>query len=371
MKYLDEFRNPQHARQLLKAIRQRATRCWRIMDVCGGQTHNLLRNGIEQSLEGVIELIHGPGCPVCVTPAEVIDQAIELAGQPGICLMTFADMLRVPGTKTSLQAARAHGHQVRMSYSPLDAVKYAREHSDVDVVFLAVGFETTAPATALAVKQARQLRLNNFSLLTSHVRVLPAMRQIAFSPECCIDGFLAAGHVCTVTGYAEYAELAQQSGLPILITGFEPLDLLQGIRTAVDLLEQGQIDVINEYSRAVKEEGNPAANQLLTEVFEVVDQSWRGLGVLPASGLGLRKDWQEFDARHRYHLTVNTSCSETKCRSGEVLQGRLKPGDCAEFGVRCHPGHPLGAPMVSSEGTCAAYYQYYSLRSDHRSSISE
>ncbi|MCA9030074.1 MAG: hydrogenase formation protein HypD [Planctomycetaceae bacterium] len=359
MKYVDEFRDSQAARRILASIRQLATRRWRIMDVCGGQTHNLVKYGIEAALEGVVDLIHGPGCPVCVTPAEVIDLACELSEQSGVVVITFGDMLRVPGARTSLSAARAEGGNIRTVYSPVEAVEFAKSHPESEVVFFAVGFETTIPATALAVKQANALGLKNFSLLTHHVRVLPAMMQLMQGRDIEVDAFLAAGHVCTVTGFQEYDRLVSEFCVPVVITGFEPLDLLHGIHKAVSLLEAGEFGVANEYARSAAAGGNVAAMQLVDEIYEVVNQSWRGLGVIPASGYSIRECFEQFDARKRFGLTAPNHAGESNsdCRCGDVLQGKLNPLECPAFGTKCRPEHPLGAPMVSSEGACAAYIQ--------------
>ncbi|MEZ5944789.1 MAG: hydrogenase formation protein HypD [Planctomycetaceae bacterium] len=359
MKYVDEFRDSQAASDIVANICQLARQRWRIMDVCGGQTHNLVKYGIEATLEGVVDLIHGPGCPVCVTPAEVIDVACELSQRSDVVVMTFGDMLRVPGVKTSLNAARAAGGNIRTVYSPVEAVEFAKLHPASEVVFFAVGFETTIPATALALKQAAALGLKNFSLLTHHVRVLPAMLQLMQGQDIEIDAFLAAGHVCTVTGFEDYGSLTSEFSVPVVITGFEPLDLLHGILRAVSLLESGECGVANEYARSAAAGGNAAAMQLVDEIYEVVDQSWRGMGVIPASGYAIRKYFEQFDARKRFGLTApnHTSESHSECRCGDVLQGKLKPLECPVFGTKCRPEHPLGAPMVSSEGACAAYIQ--------------
>ncbi|TWT59679.1 hydrogenase formation protein HypD [Rubinisphaera italica] len=359
MKYLTEYRNPQTARNLVSEIRKQATQRWRIMEVCGGQTHNLLKYGIESELTGVVELIHGPGCPVCVTPAEIIDIAQQISLQPSTILTTFGDMLRVPGTAQSLNQTRASGGDVRIVYSPVDAVELARLNPDLDVVFLGVGFETTAPSTALAVLQAEQLRLDNFSVLVSHVRVLPAMRIILESSKSRLQGFLAAGHVCTITGLEEYQDLVDTYEVPVVITGFEPIDLLQGIQSCVHMLEQGKPRLLNCYPRSVKHGGNVNAMKLIDEVYQIVDQSWRGIGIIPAGGLSLKPNYRKYDAWSRFvgsRSPVNQN--ETVCQSAEVLQGLIKPPECSAYGKSCKPAHPLGAPMVSSEGACAAYYRY-------------
>jgi hydrogenase expression/formation protein HypD len=358
MKYLDEFRDPAAARRLLSEIRRAATRPWTLMEVCGGQTHSLLRHGIDAQLEGTVELIHGPGCPVCVTPLESIDLACELALREGTLLASFGDMLRVPGSRGSLLEARARGGQVRAVYSPLDAVALARREPARQVVFFAVGFETTMPTTALAVRQAAALELANFGLLVAHVRVLPAMQTIAESADCRVQGFLAAGHVCTITGSQEYAPFAARYRMPVVVTGFEPVDLLGGILECVRLLEAGRPEVANCYRRTARPEGNPAACELVSEVFEVCDAPWRGLGVIRAGGVRLRSAYRRFDAEARFGRARLPIVEGAECRSGDVLSGRIKPTACASFGTRCTPEMPLGAPMVSSEGACAAYYRY-------------
>lgn len=359
MKYLDEFRDAVLAKKVLAEIRQLAARPWVLMEVCGGQTHGLLRSGIVQELEGVVELIHGPGCPVCVTPVEAIDFAQELALRPDVILTSFGDMLRVPGSRDSLLGVRARGGDVRTVYSPLDAVALARQNPSRQVVFFAVGFETTAPATALAILQADQLQLENFSLLVSHVRVQPAMESILEAADCRVQGFLAAGHVCSVAGFNSYAELTARYHVPIVVTGFEPLDLLLGIRECVRQLEAGEASVCNQYTRNVREAGNADALRIMSDVYEVADRPWRGLGMIPSGGFVLRSKWHRFDAEQRFQCIgspLPTACSE--CLSGDVLSGRIKPTACPSFGVRCTPELPLGAPMVSSEGACAAYYRH-------------
>lgn len=359
MKYLDEFRDAVLAKKVLAEIRQLADRPWVLMEVCGGQTHGLLRSGIVQELEGVVELIHGPGCPVCVTPVEAIDFAQELAQRPEVILTSFGDMLRVPGSRDSLLGVRARGGDVRTVYSPLDAVALARQNPSRQVVFFAVGFETTAPATALAILQADQLQLENFSLLVSHVRVQPAMESILEAADCRVQGFLAAGHVCSVAGFNSYAELTERYHVPIVVTGFEPLDLLLGIRECVRQLEAGEASVRNQYTRNVREAGNADALRIMSDVYEVADRPWRGLGMIPSGGFVLRSKWHRFDAEQRFQCIgspLPTACSE--CLSGDVLSGRIKPTACPSFGVRCTPESPFGAPMVSSEGACAAYYRH-------------
>lgn len=359
MKYVDEFRDPAAARRLIDDIRRRATRRHTIMEVCGGQTHSLLRYGIEAELEEVVELIHGPGCPVCVTPIEAIDLAQRLALRPGTVVCSFGDMLRVPGSARSLMEARAAGANVRAVYTPLDAVQLARREPHSEVVFFAVGFETTAPTTALAVLQAGELGLTNFSLIVAHVRVQPAMEALLSAPDNRVQGFLAAGHVCTVTGYRSYDELAARYRVPVVVTGFEPLDLLSGIRACLGQLEAGWAEVENCYGRSARREGNPAAQALVERVYEPADRPWRGLGIVPRGGLVLRWAYRRFDAVERFAPGLELSVLDTgECRGGEVLAGRIKPPACASFGVGCTPESPLGAPMVSAEGACAAYYRY-------------
>ncbi len=361
MKFIDEFRDPALARALAARIGALTTRPWRLMEICGGQTHALLRYGIDRLIPAELELLHGPGCPVCVTPAEVLDQAFAIALTPGTVLCTFGDMLRVPGSgQQDLYAVRALGADVRPVYSPLDAVALARALPERRIVFLAVGFETTAPATALAVREARAAGLTNFSLLVAHVRVPPAIDALLAAPDQRVHGFLAAGHVCTVMGWREYEDLAARHHVPIVVTGFEPLDLLEGILRCVVQLEAGRAAVENQYARAVTRDGNPAARALLAEVFEVVDRPWRGLGVIEGGGLALRAAWREYDAALRYAdvYTPVASPATQACRSGEVLRGVLKPPQCAAFGRTCTPEHPLGPTMVSGEGACAAYFRY-------------
>lgn len=363
MKYVDEFRNADVCRRLIQEIQQTATRQWTLMEVCGGQTHGLLRYGIDTALEDVVRLIHGPGCPVCVTPIESIDLAIDLARRPDVVLASFGDMIRVPGSRESLLHARADGGQVRIVYSPLDAVEFAKAHRDKDVVFFAVGFETTAPATALAVHQADEFALGNFSLLVSHVRVQPAMEMLAASRNCSVQGFLGAGHVCTVAGYDSYQRFVEQYHLPVVVTGFEPVDLLTGILECVRQLEQGEAEVVNCYGRSAAAPGNTRALTIMHDVYEICDRPWRGLGIIPGGGFRLRPRWSRFDAESRFGRRVAAaSCERSECRSGEILTGQIKPTECEHFGNRCTPESPLGAPMVSAEGACAAYYRYAARR---------
>jgi hydrogenase expression/formation protein HypD len=358
MKYLDEFRNGEIAQTMARDIRRITTRPWKIMEVCGGQTHSIIRNGIDQLFPPEIEMIHGPGCPVCVTPLEIIDQALAIASQPNVIFCSFGDMLRVPGSEKDLFRIRGEGGDVRIVYSPLDAVQTARQNPHKEVVFFGVGFETTAPANAMAVHVAREQGIRNFSALVSHVLVPPAIAAIMQSPHNAIQAFLAAGHVCSVMGYHQYPALTERFCIPIVVTGFEPLDILEGIRRALRQLEGGEARVENAYERIVTFEGNVPAQKLLEQVFETVDRAWRGIGVIPASGWQLRPEYREFDAQHRFHVSDIHTVESPLCHSGEVLQGVLKPNQCPAFGKECTPRKPLGATMVSSEGTCAAYYNY-------------
>lgn len=361
MKYLDEYRDPGLARSLLAEIEQfRRDPPWVIMEVCGGQTHSLLRHGLDEALAGIVELIHGPGCPVCVTAAEAIDFAQWLVHRPEVILTTFGDMLRVPGSQNSLQQVRSGcAGTVQMVYSPLDAVQLARQRPEREVVFFAVGFETTAPATALAVIQAAAAGIRNFSLLTAHVRVQPAMELLVQADDCRIDGFLAAGHVCTITGYTGYESFVRQFQRPVAVTGFEPVDLLLGIRECLRMLTEQAPEVRNCYGRTVRPGGNEAAQEIMNRVFEPANSPWRGLGRVPGGGLQLRPEWQAFDARLKFPQWIPLPQVEsTECRSGEVLAGKIKPRECPQFGTACTPEHPLGPPMVSSEGACAAYFRY-------------
>jgi hydrogenase expression/formation protein HypD len=358
MRFVDEYRREADAQRLVEAIERLVTRPWTIMEICGGQTHNLIKFGIDRLLPPSVTLVHGPGCPVCVTPLELIDKAICIAQQPGVIFTSFGDMLRVPGSSSDLLSARARGADVRMVYSPLDALALAQKYPDREVVFFAVGFETTAPGNAMAVWQARQLGLRNFSILCAHVLVPPAMRAILASSDNRIQAFLAAGHVCTVMGTREYEPIAEQYRVPIVATGFEPLDLLQGLYMALRALEEGRWGVEIQYTRSVTRDGNVAAQQLMHQVFEVCDRQWRGIGLIPASGYQLRPSWAEFDAERRFDLSTVSAQEPSICIAGQILQGLKKPPQCPAFGTQCTPEHPLGAPMVSSEGACAAYYQY-------------
>lgn len=358
MKHVDDYRDRDRCRKLAADIAGAVTRERTIMEVCGGQTHGLLRYGIDQALAGKVRLLHGPGCPVCVTAAADIDFAVQLAETPGVVVTSFGDMLRVPGSRESLLAARSRGGDVRIVYSPLDAVALAQSHPERQVVFFAVGFETTAPATALAVRQAAQLGLQNFSLLVAHVRVLPAMRAIMENEQTQVEGFLAAGHVCTIEGHRDYEAFVEQFGCPVAVTGFEPVDLLCGILACVRQIEQKAARVENCYPRSVSADGNPHARNLVGEVYEVCERDWRGMGPIADGGLQLRPEWKTFDANARFDRDRLVQADDCRCRAGEVLTGRIKPSDCEFFGNQCTPENPLGAPMVSSEGACAAYHRY-------------
>jgi hydrogenase expression/formation protein HypD len=352
------FRDPVVAKQLVAAIQHISTQEWAIMEVCGGQTHSIIQYGIDQLLPDNIRLIHGPGCPVCVTPLEYIDKALAIANVPNIIFCSFGDMLRVPSSHQDLLSSKAQGADIRIVYSPLDALKIAQDNPNREVVFFAVGFETTAPTTALAAQQAKQLGLKNFSLLTCHVCVPPVMRALLASPNCQVQGFLAAGHVCAIMGYEQYHPIAEQYRVPIVVTGFEPVDILQGIYQCVQQLEAGRFEVENAYSRVVREQGNPAAQHAMQQVFITVDRNWRGLGNIPQSGLMLAPEFADWNAELKFNVqSVNTQ-EPVACRSGDVLQGLIKPSQCPEFGTTCTPEHPLGATMVSTEGACAAYYRY-------------
>jgi hydrogenase expression/formation protein HypD len=363
MKYLEEFSDPKLAKRLIDDIHATATRQWAIMEVCGGQTHSIIRHGIDQLIADQVEMIHGPGCPVCVTPLELIDKALEIASRPDVIFCSFGDMLRVPGSGRDLFQIKSEGGDIRVVYSPLDALKIAQDNPTKQVVFFGIGFETTAPPNAMTVFQARQLGLKNFSMLVSHVLVPPAIEAIMQAPNCRVEAFLAAGHVCSVMGTSEYPSLVEEFKVPIVVTGFEPLDILEGIRRAVHQLEAGEAFLDNAYERAVPPQGNPAARALLDDVFEVTDRGWRGIGVIPNSGWTLAPKYREFDAAYRFSVTDIATEESTICRSGEVLQGFIKPHQCSAFGKECTPRNPLGATMVSSEGACAAYYLYRRLES--------
>ncbi len=358
MRFIDEYRNEVDAQRFVQAIQRQVTRPWTIMEICGGQTHTLIKSGIDQLLPESVTLVHGPGCPVCVTPLEMIDRAIAIAQRPEVIFTSFGDMLRVPGSTTDLLGVKAQGGDVRMVYSPLDAVKLAQKNPQRQVVFFAVGFETTAPANAMAVWQAAQLELTNFSILCSHVLVPPAMEAILSSPHSRVQGFLAAGHVCTVMGYWEYEPIVAKYAVPIVVTGFEPLDLLQGIYMTLKALEEGRATLENQYTRTVCRAGNLPAQELLRKVFMVCDRAWRGIGEIAHSGYRLQPTYASFDAEQRFDVASITTQESTICIAGEIMQGLKKPCDCSAFGKLCTPDHPLGAPMVSSEGACAAYYQY-------------
>lgn len=362
MKFVDEYRSAEIAQKYVAAIAQITTRPWTIMEICGGQTHSIVKYGIDKLLPPEITLVHGPGCPVCVTSIDLIDKAIALAARPEVIFCSFGDMLRVPGSNSQdLLAVKATGGDVRIVYSPLDAVEIARQNPERQVVFLAVGFETTVPTTAMAVYQAKQLGLDNFSLLVAHVLVPPAMEMILAAPDNCIQGFLAAGHVCTVTGYEDYQAIALQYNIPIVVTGFEPVDILQGIYMCVKQLETGTIEVENQYARSVSFDGNRTAQQLISAVFKISPYQWRGLGKIDDSGLKLQAEFSQFDALNRFKLETHTTQESSDCISGKILQGIKKPQQCSAFGKNCTPEHPLGAPMVSSEGACAAYFRYREL----------
>lgn len=362
MKFLSEYRDPKLAQTLARKIRQTATQRWTLMEVCGGQTHTIVRQGIDELLEGAIEMIHGPGCPVCVTPLEQIDRAVHLAARPDVIFTSFGDMLRVPGSECDLQQVRARGGNVKIVYSPLDAVAIAEKNPEKEVVFFAVGFETTAPANAMAVAEAMRRGVMNFSVLVSHVTVPPAMEAILSAPDNRVQGFLAAGHVCAIMGWTEYEPIARRYRVPIVVTGFEPLDILEGMLMTVGQLERGEARVDNQYARAVKRDGNQAAQDTVNRVFELRDRQWRGIGMIPGSGLGLRPEFAAWDAEVKFDLGHIRATEPVDCHAGDVLRGQRKPFDCPSFGVRCTPEHPMGAPMVSSEGACAAYYNYGRFR---------
>lgn len=358
MQFVNEFRDPGLVRTVIDEIRRTVTRPWVLMEICGGQTHAIMRSGLDQLLPPEIELVHGPGCPVCVTPLEQIDRALAIAARPDVIFTSFGDMLRVPGSKHDLFTIRAQGGKVKVVYSPLDAISIAQQNPGMQVVFFAIGFETTAPNNAMSVLQAASLGLENFSVLVSQVCVPPAMHAILGSPHNRVQGFLAAGHVCTVMGYSEYPPIAGRYRVPITVTGFEPLDLVQGILMTVQMLERGEVEVKNAYSRAVTYEGNQAAQAIIRRVYQPIDRSWRGIGTIPLSGWGLRPEYARFDAEKRFAVShIQTRESEI-CIAGQILQGLKKPVDCPAFGTACVPDNPLGAPMVSSEGACSAFYRY-------------
>ncbi|HWQ05486.1 MAG TPA: hydrogenase formation protein HypD [Longilinea sp.] len=359
MEFSQAFRDSELVQRVIGEIHRIVTRDWVIMEICGGQTHAILHSGLDQLLPPQIELVHGPGCPVCVTSLELIDKGLAIASLPKVIFCSFGDMLRVPGSSNDLFAIKASGGQVRVVYSPLDAVKIAQQNPDKQVVFFAIGFETTAPANAASVLQAKAMGLKNFSLLVSQVCVPPAMQAILGSPDNRVQGFLAAGHVCAVMGYWEYPPIAEKYGVPIVVTGFEPLDLVQGILMTVQQLEKGGHSVENAYSRVVTQEGNQAAQAMLRRVFKLVDRNWRGIGMIPMSGWGLQPEFSEFDAENRFNVGAIQTKESPICIAGEILRGLKKPTDCPAFGTLCNPDNPLGAPMVSSEGACSAYFRYH------------
>jgi hydrogenase expression/formation protein HypD len=356
MKYVDEYRNAELAHKLVGEIHRITTKPWALMEVCGGQTHTLVKQGIDEALPAGVRMIHGPGCPVCVTPLEQIDKALAIAARPDVIFTSYGDMLRVPGSTTDLLALKARGADVRIVYSPLDAIRIAVANPDRQVVFFAIGFETTAPANAMAVWQAARLGLGNFSVLVSHVLVPPAMTAILESPTNQVQAFLAAGHVCAVMGWTEYEPIAARYHVPIVVTGFEPLDLLEGILMAICQLEAGLAVVENQYARAVKREGNRAARETVMRVFEVGERTWRGIGPIPASGYHLRPEFEKFDAERRFEVGDIHTREHPACIAGQILQGTRTPLDCTAYGVLCSPQKPLGAPMVSAEGVCSAYH---------------
>ncbi len=358
MKFITEYRSPELVAQYLEEIHQTATRNWTIMEVCGGQTHSLVKNGILQLLPEKVQMVHGPGCPVCVTPLNLIDKAVYLAEEKGVILCSYGDMLRVPGSKRSLLASKAVGADVRILYSPLEAVQIARDNPGREVVFFAVGFETTAPANALSVIQAQRAGVPNYSILASHVLVPPAIEAVMDDEEARIQGFLAAGHVCTIMGIGEYYPLVDKYQIPIVVTGFEPVDLVQGILMTVRQLEKGEHRLENQYSRVVRAEGNPEARKIIEQVFEITDREWRGIGTIPLSGYEVREKFAAYDANRKFKVEIEKVPESSECIAGQVLKGIKKPHECPQFGKKCTPQSPLGAPMVSSEGACAAYYHF-------------
>ena len=358
MKFLSEYRDPELAQRYLEEIKKTVTRPWTIMEVCGGQTHSLVKNGILNMLPEEINMVHGPGCPVCVTPLNLIDKAVYLAEEKDVILCSFGDMLRVPGSEKSLLEAKAKGADIRILYSPLEAVKIAQQHPDRQVVFFAVGFETTAPANALSVVHAHRLGLDNYSILASHVLVPPAIEALVSDDECVVEGFLAAGHVCTIMGMQEYYPLVEKFNVPIVITGFEPVDILQGILMTVKQLEKGEAKLENQYVRMVREKGNPKAMETIFEVFEVSDRMWRGMDVIPQSGYQVKGEYAPFDAKKKFDVNLPEAPENADCIAGDIMKGLKKPFECPNFGTTCKPENPLGAPMVSSEGACAAYYHF-------------
>ncbi len=358
MNFSTPYRDPDRVNAVIDEIRNIVTRPWVLMEICGGQTHAIIRHGLDQLLPNGIELVHGPGCPVCVTPLELIDKALEIASRPGVIFTSYGDMLRVPGSHQDLFAVRASGNDVRVVYSPLDALKIAEENKDHEVVFFAIGFETTAPANAMSVLQAHAQGISNFSMLVSHVRVPPAVDLILSSPHNRVQGFLLAGHVCAVMGYWEYPALAERFKVPMTVTGFEPLDIVKGILKTIQMLEEGHVEVENEYSRLVTREGNHHAQGVIAQVFETCDRKWRGIGVIPQSGWRLQPEFSQYDAEMRFDVGSIRTQESPMCIAGEVLQGLSTPDHCKAFGSVCTPDTPLGAPMVSAEGACAAYFHY-------------
>jgi hydrogenase expression/formation protein HypD len=358
MKYVSEYRSPEIVEALLKEIRQTVKGNWNIMEVCGGQTHSLVKNGILNMLPANVQMIHGPGCPVCVTPVNLIDKAVHLAMEHNVILCSFGDMIRVPGSVMSLLEAKSKGGDVRILYSPLEAVKIAKENPNREVVFFAVGFETTAPANALSVIHAHREKVKNYSILTSHVLVPPAMRAIMDDGDCRVDAFLGAGHVCAIMGMSEYYPIVEKYKIPIVVTGFEPVDLLEGILMAVKQLEAGDCKLENQYTRVVETEGNINAIRVIDEIFEVTNREWRGIGEIPHSGYSVKADYSEYDAIKKFDIDIVEAHEDPTCMSGDVMRGKIKPNQCPNFGTRCTPVKPLGAPMVSSEGACAAYYHF-------------
>jgi len=370
VKFIDEYRDRESAEGYARALKRITTRKWTLMEVCGGQTHAIVKFGVDELLPENVELVHGPGCPVCVTPLELIEKAILIAARPNVIFCSFGDMLRVPGKDRDLLAVKSAGGDVRIVYSPLDAVTIAEKNPDKEVVFFAVGFETTAPANAMSVFQAAQKGVTNFSLLVSHVLVPPAMEAILSSPQTRVQGFLAAGHVCTVMGFTEYEPIAARYKVPIVVTGFEPLDILQGVFMCVKQLEEGRHEVENQYVRAVRRIGNQPAQQIVSEVFRVVPRKWRGVGEIPQSGLGLQPRYERYDAERKFDVADHVLDEPKECISGLIMQGLKKPNECAAFGGICTPEHPLGATMVSSEGACAAYYRYRRVKIDRQDEVS-
>ena len=358
MRFVDEYRSNEKVQTLLEAIRKKVTRPWYIMEICGGQTHAIARYRLEEMLPPDLQLLHGPGCPVCVTPVETIDYALKLATQPNVILASFGDMMRVPGSKEDLLSVKARGADIRMLYTPLDALSLAEENPDKEIVFFAIGFETTAPVHLMALKEAIRRGLPNFSILTSLFTVPPAIEAILSDPESKVDGFLTAGHVCAITGNRAYHRLTARYKIPMVVTGFEPVDLLYGIYRCVSQLEAGSYEVENAYKRAVPEQGTATACQLMDEMLEPCDQDWRGIGIIPSSGLQLRSEYKRYSSRMRFQLCPEENQIASECIAGLIMRGLRHPSDCPHFGKACHPTHPLGAPMVSSEGVCAAYYRY-------------